>query len=301
MQISVVIPTFNGLPWLLKSLEGLERQRYPYDEFEVVVVDDGSEDGTLQELQAFQKRSRLHLAPLRQCNRGPAAARNAGLKIAKGDLIAYLDSDCVPEPDWLTTLKQSFSEEPIVGVGGLRRLQPTTLVNRYLAFYRIFEPKVHRGEVLYLVTGNCCFQRTALLEVGGFNEAFTKPGGEEVELCYRLRAQGYRLQYNPQCVVTAFDARTPCQFLRTFYHYGYGLAQVARCCRKEFWTSKRARCWRVLQVLGGPITIGGFTVGFLVQEHSSSESVALATLRSLHLVSYAIGYLRASIAGQQSR
>ena len=293
MRFSVVIPTFNELPRLLECLHGLEQQRYPRDQFEIVVVDDGSTDGTAESLRDFKRKTTLQLTCLSQENRGPAAARNAGIAVAKGELIASLDSDCVPEPDWLAEFLKGFSEERIAGVGGVCHLRPPTMVNRYLMHYRIFQPKVRQGRVVYIVTGNCCFRRNALVEVGGFNECIRKPGGEEPELCHRLLTKGYELKFNPRCAVTATGSRTVAEFARTFYWYGRGLHDVARRCGGAFWTSKSLRLWRVVQVAAGPLTVGVMTMHLWLRGQPVRQALALSSLRYIHLLAYAIGYLRA--------
>jgi glycosyltransferase involved in cell wall biosynthesis len=294
MRFSVVIPTFNRLPLLLRCLGVLEEQQFPRGEFEVLVVDDGSTDGTATAIQRYRSCSGLRLRCLRQVRRGPAIARNLGFKAARGQLVAFLDSDCLPEPNWLAELSRGFMSESIAGVGGTCRVPETSLVNRYISLYRFYEPRLLHGRVVYLVTGNCCFQRRAFAAVGGFDERIIQPGGgEDVELCYRLLSRGYELLYNPRAVVIAVDARSVLQFVRGCYRYGRGLRDVRRRCGGLFWSSRAARIRQALKVLGGPLTVGALTAQFATAGYSLRESLGLSALRYVHLVAYALGYVTA--------
>src|SRR5262245_33713617 len=93
--ISVVVPTYNRVERLRHVIAALESQSYPRNDYEVIVVSDGSNDGTHAYLEAL--RSTMRLRWFSQSNRGPAAARNAGVDKAVGELIAFIDDDVVPE------------------------------------------------------------------------------------------------------------------------------------------------------------------------------------------------------------
>src|SRR5438105_792411 len=94
LGLSVVVPTFDGCEHVLRLLRALEEQTLPRDEFEVVVVVDGSEDGTKEALEAFDPGFRLR--SLFQENRGRSAARNAGIAAAAGDVVVFVDDDIEP-------------------------------------------------------------------------------------------------------------------------------------------------------------------------------------------------------------
>ena len=163
-------------------------------------------------------------------------------------------------------------------------------MGEYLAWSRMYEPRELGGRVVYLVTGNCCFRRAVLDEVGGFEEAIVRPGGgEDVELCFRLLARGYDLARIPLSV-RALDRRTLGTFVRTCYRYGRGLRDIRRRCDGAFWTSPPTRLVRALEVLGCPLTLGITAARFVGQGRSVRESCALSGLRYLHLCAYALGY-----------
>src|SRR5215813_890124 len=95
-QVSVVIPTYNRVAQIVRVLEGLERQIYPLDQFEVVVVSDGSTDGTNEYLNTIS--TPLRLVVVTQPNQGVAAARNQGVACATGKIVLFVDDDVVPVP-----------------------------------------------------------------------------------------------------------------------------------------------------------------------------------------------------------
>ncbi|MEZ4681174.1 MAG: glycosyltransferase family A protein [Caldilineaceae bacterium] len=97
-DVSVVLPTYNRQAQLQQVLVGLEQQSYPLTDFEVIVVSDGSTDGTNEYLQTFAKETPLDLTVVIQTNQGPAAARNNGVQAAKGELVLFIDDDVVPVP-----------------------------------------------------------------------------------------------------------------------------------------------------------------------------------------------------------
>src|SRR5579859_3268611 len=97
--ISVVIPTYNRRDSLLRTLAALERQAYPFDRFEVIVVSDGATDGTGDAVRALSTSYRLRC--LEQVNSGPSVARNHGARAACGEVVVYLDDDVEPLPRFL--------------------------------------------------------------------------------------------------------------------------------------------------------------------------------------------------------
>src|SRR5258705_7502133 len=100
IRASVIIPTFKRTDWLVECLEGLQRQTLPADEFEVIVVDDGTPGGATKEERVCSGSWKFPLTYLTQLRKGPAAARNLGLQRAAGDLVAFTDDDAVPLEGW---------------------------------------------------------------------------------------------------------------------------------------------------------------------------------------------------------
>ena len=110
-RVSVYIPSYNGAKYLRKCLEGVLKQTYPINE--IIVVDDGSSDNTAKVASGYPVRLIKH-----KHNRGIAAARNTAVQQAKGDFIASIDADCLPEPTWLRECMKNFLKNNTVAVGG---------------------------------------------------------------------------------------------------------------------------------------------------------------------------------------
>jgi glycosyltransferase involved in cell wall biosynthesis len=252
VDVSVVVCTHNGERTLPAALDSLRRQSLDRERFEVIVVDDGSTDGSAAVAAAHGARV-VRIDP----NRGLAAARNAGVSAANGAIVAFTDDDCEPERDWLATLLASFSAAATDGVGGrVCSASSDGFVLGYVAArcplaplgadllssasrrYRLWlylhgvlgsGPRLAAGASLYSVVGaNMAFRRELIFELAGFDEAFAF-GGEEEELCRRAhaRAGGARLLYEPEAVVRHRFEPSLRDTLRRSRAYGKGKARSA--------------------------------------------------------------------------
>ncbi len=224
-SISVVVPTFNRrrkLERLLASFDSLQGDHVE----EVIVVDDCSTDGTKgMSLRWVGERHRFAARYLRmQTNGGPAVARNAGMKKASGEVIAFTDDDCVVHPRWLLHLVEPLDPaHKVVGTGGAVLPVHTDVISRYYTFHHILEPA---PSLLYLVTANCCYTRDLALAVGGFDPDLPTPGGEDVGLSFRLYKRGYRFAMADGAVVYHDYRKDLFDFYRTFRNYGRGCRYV---------------------------------------------------------------------------
>lgn len=202
LRFSVVVPTHNQAPLLQRCLAHVLFQTYPH--FEVIVVDDGSDDGTPALL-------RLHFRQvlcLSQPHRGPAAARNRGIAAARGDVVAFTADDCLVPPDWLARLAEGLGNTPeAAGVGGYRvpaaGLAETSAYSRYehwqlaQSYPRLRDARFGGSETPAGAAHNVAYRRAVLDEARGFDERFPYPAGEDEELKSRLCDRGHRLLYLP--------------------------------------------------------------------------------------------------------
>ncbi len=202
MRVSVVIPTFNRGGTLRQTLTGLIVQDYP--DYEIIIVDDGSTDGT----DDMVMREFPSVRYLRQPNRGPAAARNVGIRMSSGVIVAFTDDDCLPPSDWLTRLVDGYTRYPeVVGVGGYLEAPAEVLKHNILARYERYvtreQYQARDEEVLggfECPAGGTCnmsYRKSVLTEVGGFDEGFRYAAGEDADLKWRIVRQGYQLLYLP--------------------------------------------------------------------------------------------------------
>ena len=226
VDVSIVVPAYRQarqLRHLLESLAGLEGA----PPFEVVVVDDCSPDETgavVESWRAQQHPFPTHYVRLER-NSGPAAARNAGTARARGRIVAYTDSDCRVTPSWLSTLIRKLDEEAgVVGVGGaVLPVNPKGFFSRYNTVNSILEPP---EPLLYLVTANCCYYRSSVQAVGGFDEDVLRPGGEDVALCVKMTRKEWRFAFDPEAVVLHDYREGLRSFVRTWKNYAYGCGYV---------------------------------------------------------------------------
>jgi glycogen synthase len=200
LTVSVVINTYNRAASLDATLRSLRRLNYP--RFEVIVVNGPSTDNTMEVLRAHAASIRVGTCS----DRNLSISRNAGIEMARGDLVAFLDDDAVPDENWLNDAVDAFDSEEVGGVGGFvydhtgYNLQYRYSVSNRLGTARwdVAEPKTefcYPGclEFPYLQGTNAIFRRSALLEIGGFDEEFNYYL-DETDVCLRLVDAGYLLK-----------------------------------------------------------------------------------------------------------
>jgi GT2 family glycosyltransferase len=217
-KISVVVCTHNGEATLPACLEGLAQLDYPA--FEVIVVDDGSTDGTAEVAERHDARL------VKTSHEGLGAARNAGLAAATGAIVAYIDDDACPDSDWLRYLATAFMESSHAGIGG-PNIPPGDrgLVASCVA-------SAPGGPVHVLLTDreaehipgcNMAFRRELLQEVGGFDPQF-RSAGDDVDTCWRLQDAGHTVGFSAGAVVYHRPRESIRAYLRQ--QYGYGKAEA---------------------------------------------------------------------------
>ncbi|MDQ4143828.1 MAG: glycosyltransferase [Actinomycetota bacterium] len=194
---SVVIPTHNRRSLLDACLRSLDQQTLAPSDFEVVVVDDASDDGTDYLLST--RSSRYRLRHIRLSRGGPGAARNAGVAIARGIVIAFTEDDVVVAPDWLERAKKRFEADDRISI-----VDGWTSYPGRNSSVRQFEDD--NAGLPAFIPCNLFIRRKAFHAVGGFDEAFWDPQTklyfrEDSDLGFRLLSAGYRVQVAPDVVV----------------------------------------------------------------------------------------------------
>jgi GT2 family glycosyltransferase len=228
--VSVVVPCYNRAAFLPRCLGALFAQSYPRHRFEIVLVDDGSTDGTARAARPLARHWSGRLRVVEQPNGGPASARNAGIRAATGEIVAFTDSDCVADADWLERVVAPLVADPqAAGVGGpIANVAPEGRVARFLDATAFYRHRVRGGAVDYLLTANVAFRRAALTAVGGFSER-EGAWGEDADLSFRLRQAGHRLLLAPAGRVTHYGSPMSVFGLaRELYRYGHGASVLSR-------------------------------------------------------------------------
>jgi len=201
MLISVVIPTYNRLPILKKCLDALENQflNYEIQYFEIVIVDDGSTDGTVDWLRN-NIGTYPHLRLFEQSHGGPALGRNLGVEKSKGDLIVFIDSDLVVDRyflrhhiDSLLRAWQKFGNRKCFTYGSV--VNTSNFLNPQSEKHKIIDTSF-----AYFATGNVAISKEFILCVGLFDTSFSLYGWEDLELGERLKKIGTKLIKCPNAV-----------------------------------------------------------------------------------------------------
>lgn len=223
--ISVVIPTYNRQKQLKSCLQALAKQTYEGD-WEVIVVDDGSSVDLKVVTDLFKKQLRLSL--LVQKNRGPAAARNNGVKHAQGDYIAFLDDDCIPRKDWLAQLAKHA--QPGMMIGGLTVNQLTA--NPYsetsqLMVSFLYDHLVHTSRHFF-TSNNFLVPRQDFLRIGGFDETFPTSAGEDREFCMRWLAKGFQMKYCREVIIDHAHYLNLSFFWKQHFKYGTAIPKYQK-------------------------------------------------------------------------
>lgn len=196
MRATVVIPTRNRAARLLACLDGLAAQ--DVDDFEVIVVDDASDDETESLVRGRGLTPFLRYLRM-EGGRGPAAARNAGWRAAQADFVVFTDDDVVPQPGWLATLVAAHDRDPEAVVQGRAVVDPRE-APRLGAFGR--SQAVLSGPGPWFETCNIAYPRALLERLGGFDEQwFTDASGEDTDLGCRAVEAGARVVFEPNALV----------------------------------------------------------------------------------------------------
>jgi GT2 family glycosyltransferase len=217
-RVSVVVCSYNGGRTLEQCLRSLEVLDYP--DYEVIVVDDGSTDDTRSILERFPG-----VRPIHQPNQGLSVARNVGLQAATGSIIAYTDSDCFADPDWLTHLVYQLERSGAAAAGG-PNLTPEDGRPAACVAASPGQPThvLESDQVAEHIPGcNMAFRRETLAAINGFDPLYRK-AGDDVDVCWRLQQAGFWITFAPGAFVWHHRRQTPRAYLRQ--QAGYGEAEA---------------------------------------------------------------------------
>jgi len=223
-KVSVVVASYNGAATLNVCLESLEQLNYP--NYEVILVDDGSTDTTLQ-IAARHPTVRFFHHP---ANLGLSTARNTGIAAATGEIVAFTDADCRVDEDWLYYLAGDLWNSDFAGIGGHNFLPPD---DSSVAAAVLVSPGGPAHVMLtdrqaeHIPGCNMAFYKWALEEVGGFDPVFRK-AGDDVDLCWRLQQRGYKIAFSPAGFVWHYRRSTPGAYLEQQRGYGEAEALLVR-------------------------------------------------------------------------
>jgi cellulose synthase/poly-beta-1,6-N-acetylglucosamine synthase-like glycosyltransferase len=218
-MISVIIPAYNAASTIRDTIEALLNQNYPKNKYEIIVVDDGSEDNTVKIVKSY-KRVRL----IQQKHKGPAATRNLGAKKAKGSILLFTDSDCIPSRNWIRNMIESFKDSEIVGVSGTyKTLNKESIVARFIGYEiaRNHEVMKKQKYIDFIGSYSAAYRKDIFLKFGGFDESFPIASGEDPELSFRISKAGYKMFFQPKAYVYHRHPDSLKKFLKQQFWRGY--------------------------------------------------------------------------------
>lgn len=230
LRASVIVTTYNRPERLRRMLRALVAQDLPLNEFEVVIVDDGSPQPIAPVAEAFMDRLQITLH--RQPNSGPAVGRNTAISLARSRFIVMLDDDCEPAPSWLSILVAALEANPEAMVGG--HTMNGLPDNLYSAVSQMIVDRVyavHNAEPAkagFFTSSNLGVSRELLVALGSFDTDYRLAGGEDRGLSDRWRNSGHAMIYVAAATIFHFHELDLRRYLRQHFNYGRGALHYHR-------------------------------------------------------------------------
>jgi glycosyltransferase involved in cell wall biosynthesis len=214
-RVSIIVPVYNGELTIGECIESILSLSYPAAQVELLIVDNASTDTTAAILARYADRATI----LREETRGPAAARNRGLRSATGEVIAFTDADCIVDAGWLAKIVAPL-DDPGVGIAGgsILATQPCNPVEKFGERIHDHRMAIEFDSPPYAITMNWASRRQVIDEVGLFDEALLRC--EDCDLAYRIVAAGYRIVHVPDAVVHHRNEHTFSGLMAEGYAHG---------------------------------------------------------------------------------
>jgi glycosyltransferase involved in cell wall biosynthesis len=252
--ISVIVPLYNEEEKIKRLIDSINNQKFK--NFELIIVDDCSKDNSYYVAKKYENH---YIHVLRSSiNRGPAKTRNKGIRLAKSDIIAFIDSDAWPENDWLEKIYSKFCNKDVQVVMGSIKIPKSTYLGdsisaqgfpggANLGFEKMW--KVKNGLTNHITSCNFAIRNSVLKKYGLFDESFPLPGGEDPELSFRLSQRGVPINYFSDVKVyhqpmTSFNKWVRWQIKRgrSNYHFKRKVKEVNSFISLRVWSS-----WNIIR------------------------------------------------------
>jgi glycosyltransferase involved in cell wall biosynthesis len=270
VEVSVIIPTRNRPQELADCLSALRAQTYPSQKFEVLICDDGSQEDIQSVVKRFQSND-WSIRYLHQEPKGPAAARNLGIRHARALVVAMTDSDTLPHSNWLAKLVESLDMHPqAIAVEGKVTAECAD------EYEPLGEGPTNLSGGVYL-TCNCAYRRDVLIAAGGFDELFPYPAYEDVELAARAQTWG-EIVWQPEAIV--YHPRRPlttATVMKKLRHWEYVLIMGCRYGYlgwRRYPVKHAALRVTLLSVLALPMAKFKTAISWLFKQPSSAGKLA---------------------------
>lgn len=279
LLFSIIIPTYNRPKQLESCLTTLTQLEYPRDRFEVIVIDDGSDNPLDKVVVRFEDSLNVRL--IRQENAGPAAARNHAAEYAKGKYLAFTDDDCKPAKNWLQALEKCFTENPDCIVGGrtVNALEdnPFSTTSQNIISMGYAHYNAIPDQARFFASNNMVIPLKGFQELGGFDQSFRT--SEDREFCDRWLHHGYKMTYAPEVVIYHAHPMTLRSFWKQHFSYGQGAFRFHQERAKKGWGNFQIEGNYYLELLRYPFVNG-----------QGRQGIILTTVLFVSQVANAVGF-----------
>lgn len=198
MKIAITVGVYNEEKHIADLLDALLRQTQLPDE--IIIVDDGSKDKTAEIIKEYSRHNAI-LKYIYQENAGPAAARNKAWKNSVSDICIFTDGDCVPEKNWVEELIKPFEDERVGATAGTyKTLNNESLLARFIGYEIDWRYSKVKNEIQAHGTYNLAVRKYVLEEIGGLDESYPFPSGEDWDLTYKI-SKKYKLIFVREAIV----------------------------------------------------------------------------------------------------
>ncbi len=221
-RFSVIVPAYQAADTLPACLAALSEQTIRHEDYEVIVIDDGSTDETAGVARA------AGVTTIVQPHAGAATARNRGAAAGRGELLLFTDADCAPIPGWIEALSTPFTDSEVAGAKGAYLTRQRDLVARFtqLEYEDRYDRMAGSERIDFIDTYSAAYRRDIFLLNGGFDSSFLID--EDQEFSFRLAEKGYKLVFVPAAHVYHQHNQTLAQYIRRKFRIGMWKVRVTR-------------------------------------------------------------------------
>lgn len=218
--VSVIVPVLNAGSYINNCVTSLINQDFPKDQYEIIIVDNGSKDDTIDRLRKYGKS----VTTIYENRKGSYIARNTGINISKGEIIVFTDSDCIADTNWLKELNTKFVSKDIgCVVGCIKPYSGKSLVEIYSRNKDILSQQtvLDSRYLPYGQTANVAFRREVFSKIGNFDERLISGGDADISWRMQIKTD-YKLVYNPESIIEHRHRATFKGLFKQQFRYGFG-------------------------------------------------------------------------------